>query len=69
MKLLPLLTLMTAAWGMTTPALHAETAPLNPPQATAIPLVAPAAVPMIIPGAPVREVNLPFQAIVPEPGP
>lgn len=68
MKLLPLLTLMTAAWGVAAPALHAETAPLDSPQATAIPLVAPAVVPMIIPGAPVREVNLPFQAMVPEPG-
>lgn len=68
MKLLPLLTLMTAAWGVATPALYADTAPLNLPSVNAIPLVAPATVPMIIPGAPVREVNLPFQAIVPEPG-
>ena len=68
MKLLPLLTLMIAAWGVATPALHAETALLNSPTINAIPQVAPASEPRIIPGAPVREVNLPFQAIVPEPG-
>ncbi|AZP42256.1 cellulose biosynthesis cyclic di-GMP-binding regulatory protein BcsB [Rahnella aquatilis] len=79
MKRLPLTTfmasaLMTLALGSVAPAFSEQApAPVLPgnampaPEVT-LPMVAPAVNPMIIPGAPVRSVTLPFADVAPRPG-
>ena len=79
MKRLPLTTLMasalmTLALGSAASAYGEQaTAPVlsqtaATPQQVALPMVAPAVNPMIIPGAPVRSLTLPFADVAPTPG-
>jgi len=82
MKRLPLTTLMastlmTLALGSAAPAFSEQTSAVSvdslpqtgiaAPQ-VALPMVAPAVSPMIIPGAPVRSLTLPFADVAPTPG-
>src|SRR5471030_2477856 len=77
MKILPWITLMAAALGTTAPVMSAEAPVMPQPVSHAVmqsapvsslPSVAPAVAPMIIPGAPVRNVTLAFQDSAPAPG-
>lgn len=73
MKILPWVTLIAAALGITAPVFSAEAPATLAPishvvMQPTLPVVPPAQAPMIIPGAPVRDVTLAFQDIAPAPG-